>query len=118
MTALYPPTQKAYAVKIIDKEPLVRRNLVKIAAMERNTLTHLANGQHPGITRLYWKFQDQWSWCQCQKMFLLHYFAIFDMKSGFRFHFGFSSKWQLTSLDQPPWLVIRPVLKGLYRSDN
>ncbi|GJJ06133.1 hypothetical protein Clacol_000322 [Clathrus columnatus] len=62
MTALFPPTQKLYAVKIIDKEPLVRKNLTKIAAMERSSLTHLANGQHPSIVKLYWKFQDQWSW--------------------------------------------------------
>lgn len=62
MAAIYPPTRKAYAIKIIDKEPLVRKNMVKIANVEKTVLVKLAG--HPGIVRLHWAFQDEWSWCE------------------------------------------------------
>ena len=60
--AIYPPTRKAYAIKIIDKGPLTRKNVVKIANVERNVLLKL-NG-HPGLVQLHWAFQDEWSWCE------------------------------------------------------
>lgn len=61
MKATYPPTGKAYAIKIIDKEPLARKNIYKIATVERNALLKLSG--HPGIVQLHWAFQDEWSWC-------------------------------------------------------
>lgn len=65
MAAIYPPTRRAYAIKIIDKEHLVRKNMVKIATVEKTVLVRLTG--HPGIVRLHWAFQDEWSWC---KLFL------------------------------------------------
>ncbi|KIJ39457.1 hypothetical protein M422DRAFT_98864, partial [Sphaerobolus stellatus SS14] len=62
MEATYPPTQKKYAIKVIDKEPLIRKNLVRVAGIEKNALVRLREGSHPGIVKLHWAFQDDWSW--------------------------------------------------------
>ncbi|KAF8584831.1 kinase-like protein [Ramaria rubella] len=62
MAATYSRTRKMYAIKIIDKEHLIRKNMVKIAGVEKNALVRLGAGGHPGIIKLHWAFQDQWSW--------------------------------------------------------
>lgn len=71
--------------------------MTKIAAIERNALSYIANGQHSGIVKLYWKFQDQWSWCQYQLCFL--FVSVHWLIFTFRFHLGLNSKWQSTVLD-------------------
>ncbi|KAF8510571.1 kinase-like protein [Hysterangium stoloniferum] len=62
MAAVYPPTKKTYAIKVIDKEPLIRKNLARIAGIEKAALATLSATNHPGIVRLYWAFHDQWRW--------------------------------------------------------
>jgi 3-phosphoinositide dependent protein kinase-1 len=59
-------SQKVYAVKIVDKKLLMRENKVATAHAEKNALTKLGAGHkpHPGIIRLQWTFQDDWSLCE------------------------------------------------------
>jgi len=64
MEAFYPRTRQKYAIKVIDKEPLIRKNLVRVAGIEKNALLRLSMGGHPGVIRLHWAFQDQWSVCK------------------------------------------------------
>ncbi|KZS98380.1 kinase-like protein [Sistotremastrum niveocremeum HHB9708] len=61
MQATYPPTQKVYAIKIVDKRHLMREGKVNTAHAEKNALTKLGLKPHPGIIRLHWTFQDEWS---------------------------------------------------------
>ncbi|KAK7035252.1 serine/threonine protein kinase [Paramarasmius palmivorus] len=48
---------KKYAIKIIDKAYLIRKQKIGVAMVEKNALTKLLPG-HPGIVRLYRTFQD------------------------------------------------------------
>ncbi|ETW80952.1 hypothetical protein HETIRDRAFT_319474, partial [Heterobasidion irregulare TC 32-1] len=53
-------TRQEYAIKVIDKGHLKRNNKLQTAHAEKNTLVRLGSG-HPGIVRLHWTFQDDWS---------------------------------------------------------
>ncbi|TCD69268.1 pkb-activating kinase-like protein [Steccherinum ochraceum] len=53
-------TGEEFAVKVIDKGHLKRKDKTHIAQAERNTLVKLGSG-HPGIVRLHSTFQDTWS---------------------------------------------------------
>jgi serine/threonine protein kinase len=53
---------KAYAIKVLDKSHLKRNNKLSTALAEKNVLVRLGSG-HPGIVRLHWAFQDEWSLC-------------------------------------------------------
>src|ERR1700744_6157215 len=58
-------SQKIYAVKIVDKKLLMRENKVATAHAEKNALTKLGGPKsHPGIIKLQWTFQDEWSLCE------------------------------------------------------
>jgi len=69
MSAVYPPSGKTYAIKIINKDHLVRKNMVETAHVEKNVLTKLGAGAHPGVVRMHWAFQDQWSLCELLSIF-------------------------------------------------
>ncbi|CCL99842.1 uncharacterized protein FIBRA_01866 [Fibroporia radiculosa] len=60
MLAKHRTTQQEYAIKIIDKNHLRRFEKLPTALAEKNTLVRLGAG-HPGIVRLHWAFQDEWS---------------------------------------------------------
>lgn len=53
-------TRQEYAIKVLDKGHLKRNNKLHTALAEKNTLVRLGSG-HPGIVRLHWAFQDDWS---------------------------------------------------------
>ncbi|TFK92034.1 kinase-like protein [Polyporus arcularius HHB13444] len=53
-------TGQEYAIKRIDKAHLKRHQKEQTALAEKNTLVRLGSG-HPGIVRLHWTFQDEWS---------------------------------------------------------
>ncbi|KAH9940458.1 kinase-like protein [Epithele typhae] len=53
-------TGQEYAIKRIDKAHLKRNQKEQTALAEKNTLVRLGSG-HPGIVRLHWTFQDEWS---------------------------------------------------------
>ncbi|KAI9456307.1 kinase-like protein [Russula earlei] len=53
-------TRQEYAIKVLDKGHLKRNNKLSTALAEKNTLVRLGSG-HPGIVRLHWAFQDEWS---------------------------------------------------------
>ncbi|GAA5996534.1 hypothetical protein JCM5350_001127 [Sporobolomyces pararoseus] len=55
---LHPPYRK-YALKVLDKEHIKREKKTKYVLIERDTLKKLDG--HPGIVRLYWTFQDEFS---------------------------------------------------------
>lgn len=50
-------TQRNYAIKILDKRHIIKEKKVKYVDIEKNTLNRL--GDHPGIVRLYYTFQDE-----------------------------------------------------------
>ncbi|KZT65974.1 kinase-like protein [Daedalea quercina L-15889] len=60
MLAKHRTTQQEYAIKILDKGHLRRNGKLPTALAEKNTLVRLGAG-HPGIVRLHWAFQDEWS---------------------------------------------------------
>ncbi|KAF9814584.1 hypothetical protein IEO21_05042 [Rhodonia placenta] len=60
MLAKHKTTQQEYAIKILDKGHLKRFEKLPTALAEKNTLVRLGAG-HPGIVRLHWAFQDEWS---------------------------------------------------------
>ena len=60
MLAKHRTTQQEYAIKILDKGHLRRNGKLPTALAEKNTLVRLGAG-HPGIVRLHWAFQDDWS---------------------------------------------------------
>ncbi|KAG7090848.1 hypothetical protein E1B28_009930 [Marasmius oreades] len=53
-------TGQKFAIKVIDKGYLVRKQKMSVALVEKAALMRLAVG-HPGVVRLYYAFQDQWS---------------------------------------------------------
>lgn len=69
MLAKHKTTQQEYAIKILDKGHLKRFEKLPTALAEKNTLVRLGAG-HPGIVRLHWAFQDEWSLCKCLNNFL------------------------------------------------
>jgi serine/threonine protein kinase len=46
-----------YAIKVLDKRHIIKEKKVKYVNIEKNTLNRL--GDHPGIIRLYYTFQDE-----------------------------------------------------------
>ncbi|KAF7347173.1 Protein kinase domain-containing protein [Mycena venus] len=52
-------TGREYAIKIVNKKPLIRAQEVEMAFTERKALIRLR--AHPGIVSLYYAFQDDWS---------------------------------------------------------
>lgn len=56
-------TKQEYAIKVLDKGHLKRNNKLHTALAEKSTLIRLGSG-HPGIVRLHWAFQDDWSLCE------------------------------------------------------
>ncbi|EJD52544.1 kinase-like protein [Auricularia subglabra TFB-10046 SS5] len=59
VSATHKATGKAYAIKVISKMHLIKKDKVKYATSERDALAILTAGDHPGIIHLYWTFQDQ-----------------------------------------------------------
>ncbi|KAH7888305.1 kinase-like protein [Phlebopus sp. FC_14] len=60
MRARYARTGQEYAIKILDKNHLIRKEKMPVALAEKNTLVKLGAG-HPGIIHLHSTFQDDWS---------------------------------------------------------
>jgi serine/threonine protein kinase len=56
------PPYRSYALKVLDKEHIKREKKTKYVLIERDTLKQLDG--HPGVVRLYWTFQDEWSLCK------------------------------------------------------
>ncbi|KAK9241254.1 kinase-like domain-containing protein, partial [Lipomyces kononenkoae] len=50
-------TLREYAIKILDKRHIIKEKKVKYVNIEKNTLNRL--GDHPGVIRLYYTFQDE-----------------------------------------------------------
>lgn len=50
-------TLKEYAIKVLDKRHIIKEKKVKYVNIEKNTLFRL--GDHPGVVRLYYTFQDE-----------------------------------------------------------
>ncbi|KAF8456679.1 kinase-like domain-containing protein [Terfezia claveryi] len=50
-------TLKEYAIKVLDKRHIIKEKKVKYVNIEKDTLNIL--GDHPGIVRLYYTFQDE-----------------------------------------------------------
>lgn len=50
-------TLKEYAIKMLDKRHIIKEKKVKYVNIERDTLNRL--GDHPGIVKLYFTFQDE-----------------------------------------------------------
>lgn len=50
-------TGRDYAIKVLDKRHIIKENKVKYVTIEKDTLNRLGN--HPGIVRLYYTFQDE-----------------------------------------------------------
>jgi serine/threonine protein kinase len=63
MHGTHSSTRQEYAIKVLDKGHLKRNNKLHTALAEKNTLVRLGSG-HPGIVRLHWAFQDDWSLCE------------------------------------------------------
>lgn len=63
MHGTHTSTRQEYAIKVLDKGHLKRNNKLHTALAEKNTLVRLGSG-HPGIVRLHWSFQDEWSLCE------------------------------------------------------
>jgi 3-phosphoinositide dependent protein kinase-1 len=63
MRATHIATGQAYAIKVLDKGHLIRNQKMSKALAEKNALVKLGAG-HPGIVRLSWTFQDEWSLCE------------------------------------------------------
>ncbi|KAI0789096.1 kinase-like domain-containing protein [Abortiporus biennis] len=53
-------TGQEFAIKVLDKGHLKRKDKMATAMAEKNTLVRLGAG-HPGIVRLHSAFQDEWS---------------------------------------------------------
>ncbi|KAF8124901.1 kinase-like domain-containing protein [Boletus edulis] len=60
MRARYTRSGQEYAIKILDKNHLIRKEKMLVALAEKNVLVKLGAG-HPGIIHLHWTFQDEWS---------------------------------------------------------
>lgn len=57
MAATDRTTLKEYAIKVLDKRHIIKEKKVKYVNIEKDTLNIL--GDHPGIVRLYYTFQDE-----------------------------------------------------------
>jgi len=70
MHGIHRATRQEYAIKVLDKGHLKRNNKLNTALAEKSTLIRLGSG-HPGIVRLHWAFQDEWSLCELNRPFLV-----------------------------------------------
>ncbi|GEM12600.1 3-phosphoinositide dependent protein kinase-1 [Rhodotorula toruloides] len=70
VTTVHPPYRQ-YALKVLDKEHIKRERKTKYVLIERDTLKALDG--HPGIVKLWWTFQDEWSLCR---------YGSFDLRSA------------------------------------
>lgn len=61
VTTVHPPYRQ-YALKVLDKEHIKRERKTKYVLIERDTLKALDG--HPGVIKLWWTFQDEWSLCE------------------------------------------------------
>ncbi len=52
-------TLNEYAIKVLDKKHIIKEKKVKYVNIERDTLNRLTD--HPGVVRLYYTFQDEFS---------------------------------------------------------
>ncbi|KAF8626858.1 hypothetical protein AX15_004678 [Amanita polypyramis BW_CC] len=52
-------TGQQYAIKVLEKSHLIRKNKMQTALAERKALAALG-ASHPGVVRLYYAFQDEW----------------------------------------------------------
>ncbi|KAI9714929.1 MAG: hypothetical protein M1812_006242 [Candelaria pacifica] len=52
-------TLTEYAIKVLDKKHIIKEKKVKYVNIERDTLNRLTD--HPGVVRLYYTFQDEFS---------------------------------------------------------
>lgn len=59
LLALDKQSLRQYAVKVLDKNHIIKERKVKYVEIEKRTLNRL--GDHPGIIRLYFTFQDRHS---------------------------------------------------------
>ncbi|KAI9676599.1 MAG: pkb-activating kinase-like protein [Bathelium mastoideum] len=50
-------TGREYAIKVLDKRHIIKEKKVKYVNIEKDTLNRL--GDHPGVVRLYYTFQDE-----------------------------------------------------------
>ncbi|ANB11372.1 serine/threonine protein kinase PKH2 [Sugiyamaella lignohabitans] len=50
-------TLREYAIKVLDKRHIIKEKKVKYVNIEKNSLNRL--GDHPGIIKLYYTFQDE-----------------------------------------------------------
>lgn len=69
MQVTYISTGKLFAAKVLDKGHLVRKQKMAVALVEKNALLRLAAG-HPGIIKLHYTFQDDWSLCKSASCFM------------------------------------------------
>lgn len=63
ISGIYIRTGQQYAIKVLDKSHLRRKQKMDTALAEKNALVTLGAG-HPGIVRLYYTFHDEWSLCE------------------------------------------------------
>ncbi|KAF9467270.1 kinase-like domain-containing protein, partial [Collybia nuda] len=52
-------TGNQYAIKVLEKAHLIKKDKMSTALAEKNALVRLGAG-HPGIVRLFYAFQDEW----------------------------------------------------------
>ena len=50
--------KRVYAIKVCSKAHIIREGKVKYVTIEKNTMNLLAQGNHPGIVKLYYTFHD------------------------------------------------------------
>lgn len=51
-------TGQVFAIKVCSKKHIISEKKVKYVTIEKNTMNLLANGNHPGIIKLYYTFHD------------------------------------------------------------
>ncbi|KLO20381.1 kinase-like protein [Schizopora paradoxa] len=59
--AVYRPSGREYAIKVVEKALLIRKKKEQVVLAEKSTLIRLGSG-HPGVVRLHWTFHDDWSY--------------------------------------------------------
>lgn len=74
MEAVYPPTSKRFAIKVLNKAQLLKEKMTQYAVIEKNALAILSSGNHPGIVRLYSAFHDSTSLCALSSVLLCRWY--------------------------------------------
>src|SRR6266702_661982 len=112
-------TRQEYAIKVLDKGHLKRNNKLHTALAEKNTLVRLGSG-HPGIVRLHWAFQDDWSLCESPLS------LTFSLSNGSRpsrpYSFGYCRRFSITTILASGYLSRRslpsPTLRAVICSNG